>query len=102
MKGKITNFVANFLASPMDGTKPHMHQISNSKSTDKRPNELIGKKTSLINGTADIKINGQTIWKDAHISVMIANSRTFILYRTTRILTIILGISQYMESLQDL
>jgi hypothetical protein len=79
VKGKITNFVANFLASPMDGTKPHMHQISNFKSTDKKPIELIGNDTSLINGTADIKINGQTIWKDAHISVMIANSRTFIL-----------------------
>ena len=79
VKGKITNFVANFLASPMDGTKPHMHQISNFKSTDKKPIELIGNGTSLINGTADIKINGQAIWKDAHISVMIANSRTFIL-----------------------
>ena len=28
IKGKITNFAANFLASPMDGTKPHMHQYS--------------------------------------------------------------------------
>ena len=46
---------------------------------DEKPIELIGNGTSLINGTADIKINGQTIWKDAHISVMIANSRTFIL-----------------------
>ena len=27
IKGKITNFAANFLASPMDGTKPHMHKI---------------------------------------------------------------------------
>lgn len=79
VKGKITNFVANFLASPMDGNKPHMHQISNFKSTDKKPIELIGNGTSLINGTADIKINGQMIWKDAHVSVMIANSRTFIL-----------------------
>lgn len=79
VKGKITNFVANFLASPMDGNKPHMHQISNFKSTGKKPIELIGNGTSLINGTADIKINGQTIWKDAHVSVMIANSRTFIL-----------------------
>ena len=29
VKGKITNFVVTFLASPMDGTKPHMHQVSN-------------------------------------------------------------------------
>jgi hypothetical protein len=79
MKGKITNFVASFLASPMDGTKPHMHQISNFKSTNKKPIELTSNGSSLINGTADIKINGQVVWKDAHISVMIASSRTFML-----------------------
>ena len=79
IKGKITNFVANFLASPMDGTKPHMHQISNLKSTNKEPIELTSYGTSLINGTADIKINGQVVWKGAHISVMIVNGSTFIL-----------------------
>ena len=79
IKGKITNFVANFLASPMDGTKPHMHQISNFKSTNKKPIEITSNGTSLINGTADIKINGQVVWKNAHISVMIANSSTFML-----------------------
>jgi hypothetical protein len=79
VKGKITNFEVNFLASPMDGTKPHMHQISNFKSMNKKPNELTSNGTSLINGTADIKINGQVVWKDAQISVMIANSRTFML-----------------------
>ena len=79
VKGKITNFEVNFLASPMDGTKPHMHQISNFKSMNKKPIELTSNGTSLINGTADIKINGQVVWEDAHISVMIANSRTFML-----------------------
>ena len=79
IKGKITNFVVTFLASPMDGTKSHMHQISNFKSTNKEPIELSTNGTSLINGTADIKINGQVIWKDAQISVMITNSRTFML-----------------------
>jgi hypothetical protein len=79
VKGKITNFVVNFLASPMDGTKPHMHQISNFKSTIKKPIELTGNGSLLVNGTADIKINGQVVWKDAHISVTIANSNAFIL-----------------------
>ena len=79
IKGKITNFVVTFLASPMDGTKPHMHQISNFKSTNKEPIELSTNGTSLINGTADIKINGQVIWKDAQVSVMITNGRTFML-----------------------
>ena len=30
-KGNVTNFAVNFLASPMDGTKPHIHQITNFK-----------------------------------------------------------------------
>jgi hypothetical protein len=79
VKGKITNFEVNFLASPMDGTKPHMHQISNFKSMNKKPIELTSNGTSIVNGTADIKINGQVVWKDAQISVMINNSRTFML-----------------------
>jgi hypothetical protein len=33
-KGNVTNFAANFLASPMDGTKPHIHQITNFKKAD--------------------------------------------------------------------
>jgi hypothetical protein len=32
IKGKITNFAANFLASPMDGTKPHMLSNQRTKS----------------------------------------------------------------------
>ena len=79
MKGKITNFVANFLASPMDGTKPHMHQISNFKTTNKKIVELLNNGSSLMNGTADIKINGQVVWKGAHISITIINGSTFII-----------------------
>lgn len=78
MKGKITNFAANFLASPMDGTKLHMHQISNFKSTNKKGIELTSNSNLLINGTADIKINGQVIWKGAQISIMIFNGSTFV------------------------
>ncbi|MGZ5486733.1 MAG: hypothetical protein ACXWFB_12645 [Nitrososphaeraceae archaeon] len=28
-KGNVTNFSTNFLASPMDGSKSHIHQITN-------------------------------------------------------------------------
>jgi hypothetical protein len=77
IKGKITNFAANFLASPMDGTKPHMHQISNFKPT-KGTIELTSNSNLLINGTADFKINGQLVWKGIHISTMIVNGSTFV------------------------
>ena len=51
----------------MGGTKPIMHQISNFKSPNKKPIELTSNCNSLINGTADIKINGHVVWKDAQI-----------------------------------
>jgi hypothetical protein len=79
MKGKITNFAVDFLASPMDGTKPHMHQITNFKSANKKPIELTSSGSSLINGTADIKINGQVVWKAAQISLAILNGSTFMI-----------------------
>jgi len=77
LKGKIANFVVNFLASPMDGTKPHMHQISNFKSTNKKAIELSSNNSLLINGTAEVKINGQIVWKAAHLSIKILNGSTF-------------------------
>jgi len=77
LKGKIANFAVNFLASPMDGTKPHMHQISNFKSTNKKAIELTSNNSLLINGAADVKINGQIVWKAAHLSMKILNGSTF-------------------------
>ena len=56
--GTITNFEANFLASPMDGSRGHIHQITNFSANE---NEMIQltpdtNKSLSINGTADIKI----------------------------------------------
>ncbi len=75
-KGKITNFAANFLASPMDGTKGHIHQITDFKSTTGKSIELTSEKNISMNGTADIRINGIVIWKNAHLSVLIFNGST--------------------------
>jgi hypothetical protein len=32
--GTMTNFEVDFLASPMDGSSPHIHQITNFRSLD--------------------------------------------------------------------
>jgi hypothetical protein len=78
--GNITEFAVNFLASPMDGSKPHIHQI-----TDFRPYDNSGEPIALtrdynlsVNGTADIKINGVTVWEDADVSISISKGNTFI------------------------
>jgi hypothetical protein len=78
-KGNVTNFSTNFLASPMDGSKSHIHQITNFKlENDSRKAivQLTPDNSLSVNGTADIKINGQTIWKSAGISISISKGST--------------------------
>jgi hypothetical protein len=77
-KGKITNFVVNFLASPMDGSKGHIHQITNFRPDNNgKAIELTSDNSLSVNGTADIKVNGFLIWNDAHISILISKGNTF-------------------------
>jgi len=82
--GTVTNFEANFLASPMDGSMGHIHQITNF-SANKDDGDVKIQSTPLsdnnsnslsINGTADIKINGITICKYADLSITISKDST--------------------------
>jgi hypothetical protein len=86
-RGNVTNFAANFLASPMDGTKPHIHQITNFKKADNDNNshsggrqqkfQLLPDNDSLsVNGTVDVKINGVVAWHNAHVSLLISKGNT--------------------------
>jgi hypothetical protein len=76
--GSMTNFIVNFLASPVDGSRPHIHQITNFKPySNEQPITLAQAKNLLVNGTADIKINGIIIWHNAGISISISNGNTF-------------------------
>jgi hypothetical protein len=72
-EGKVTNFAANFLASPMDGSRPHTHQIINLESSTEDSPLLLQNNSISINGNADIKINGVTVWQDADILIQIIN-----------------------------
>ena len=82
-KGNVTNIGVNFLASPMDGTKPHIHQITNFKIDN------IGRKKQLVQltsdnslslmGTANVKINGVPMWNNAHKSLLISKGNTMTL-----------------------
>ena len=59
MKGKITNFVIYFFASPMESTMHHMYQISSFNSINKERIELTRNGISLVNGMDNIKLNVQ-------------------------------------------
>jgi hypothetical protein len=78
--GNITEFAVNFLASPMDGSKPHIHQITDFRPYDnsEEPIALTRDYNLSVNGTADIKINGVTVWEDADVSISISKGNTFI------------------------
>ena len=84
--GTVTNFEASFLASPIDGSRGHIHQITNFSASNEN-DEMIRLISSSdnnnnnnndlsINGTADIKINGRTIWSNADLSITISNDST--------------------------
>jgi hypothetical protein len=81
--GTVTNFETNFLASPMDGSMEHIHQIINFSENEDAKGMIIlptsdnNSSNSLsINGTADIKINGITIWNNAKVSITISQGNT--------------------------
>ena len=79
--GTVTNFEANFLASPMDGSMGHIHQITNFREKeDDRDDRILStsdNNNSLsIDGTADIKINSITIWNNAKVSITISKGNT--------------------------
>lgn len=79
-KGNVTNFAANFLASPMDGSKPHIHQITNfqknSATIRQQMVHLTPDNTLSVNGTVDVKINGVVVWHNAHVSIQILKGNT--------------------------
>ena len=76
--GTVTNFALNFLASPMEGSRPHIHQITNFKPyINEGPIMLTEDEGLSVNGTADIKVNGIIIWDNADVSISISKGNTF-------------------------
>ena len=75
--GTVTNFEANFLASPMDDSRGHIHQITNFSTKENIMNQLTPDNNSLsVIGTADIKINGKTIWNNVDLSIILSQGST--------------------------
>jgi hypothetical protein len=78
--GSMTEFAVTFLASPMDGNRPHIHQITDFRPYDNNvePITLTTDNSLSVNGTADIKINGLLVWDNADVSISISKGNTFI------------------------
>lgn len=78
--GRVTEFTVNFLASPMDGSRPHIHQITDFRPYDNNEESitLTDDNSLSANGTADIKINGLLVWDNADVSILISKGNAFI------------------------
>jgi hypothetical protein len=72
--GNVTYFSANLLASPMDAIQPHTHQITNFKPDNAAVTQLTSDNSLSLNGTVDVKVNGMTIWKNVHSSILISKA----------------------------
>ncbi|MDQ4072902.1 MAG: hypothetical protein M3162_01220 [Thermoproteota archaeon] len=89
-EGDVTYFDASFLATPMDGTRPHIHQLTNFKTGSQNngePNGIQLKRDEnynhnilAINGTVDIKINGETTWENVDSSISIKGDKVVAIY----------------------
>ena len=76
--GTMTNFEVDFLASPMDGRSPHIHQITNFRPYDNEdPIRLTEDISVRVDGISDVKINGMFVWEDAEISISISKGNIF-------------------------
>jgi hypothetical protein len=71
--GNVTYFSANLLASPMDAIQPHTHQITNFK-PENACIQLTPDTSLSLNGTVDVKVNGLTMWKNVHSSILISKA----------------------------
>ena len=62
----------------MDGSKAHIHQITNFKPhTNKKLVELTEDGDLVVSGTADIKLNGIVVWANSDILISISKGSVF-------------------------
>jgi hypothetical protein len=76
--GNVVNFAIKFIASPMDGSGSHIHEITDFRPYNNgEPIRLTDDNSLSINGTADIKINDAVVWENADISISFSKGNIF-------------------------
>ena len=77
--GIITDLAISFIASPMDGSRQHIHRITDFRpyNNEEEPIRLSNDDSLSLNGTADIKINDTVAWENADVSILISKGKTF-------------------------
>jgi hypothetical protein len=76
--GDVTDLAIKFIASPMDGSRPHVHQITDFRPyNNEEPIALTDDNSLSVNGTADILINDAVVWENADVSISISKGNTF-------------------------
>jgi hypothetical protein len=76
--GDVTDLAIKFIASPMDGSRPHVHRITDFRPyNNEEPIALTDDNNLSVNGTADIQINDAVVWENADVSISISKGNTF-------------------------
>ncbi len=77
--GNLTDLAISFIASPTDGSRQHIHQVTDFRphNNEEEPIRLSNDDSLSLNGTADIKINDTVAWENADISILISKGKTF-------------------------
>jgi hypothetical protein len=76
--GNMADLEIKFIASPMDGSSQHIHQITDFRPyNSEEPIRLADDNSLSVNGTADIKINDTVVWENSDVSITISKGKTF-------------------------
>ncbi|MDP8942185.1 MAG: hypothetical protein M3M84_06570 [Thermoproteota archaeon] len=70
-KGKVTDFIIDFIMLHTDGTTFHTHQLNNFKADSVIPILLNPDGTTVISGMVDVGLNGDVKWTNVHTIVLI-------------------------------
>jgi hypothetical protein len=77
-RGKVTDFIIDFIMVHTDGTTFHTHQLNNFKADSVIPVLLNPDGTTVISGMVDVRLNGNVKWTNVHTIVLI-NSMQLVL-----------------------
>lgn len=70
-RGKVTDFIIDFIMVHTDGTTFHTHQLNNFKADSVIPILLNPDGTTVISGMVDVGLNGDVKWTNVHTIVLI-------------------------------
>src|SRR5215472_3876100 len=74
--GKVTDFTAKFIKVLNNGQKWHTHVITNFRPINITKVSLAPNRSASLSGTADVKLNGTSVWNTTKVNLIINKGKT--------------------------